>query len=115
MAIDYQAVYQANSFREFDDSFTALVNGFVDAEQYWDKCSSKQYLHQIETPTIIINALNDPFLPESCYPRVECEANKNLELLAPKYGGHVGFVKEIDGLNYYQAKILNFFDPVNTR
>jgi len=81
-----------NSLRKFDDRFTAPLNGFADANDYYTRSSSKQYLAEIRIPTLLVNAQDDPFLPARCYPVSEAEANPNLFLEMPKYGGHVGFV-----------------------
>lgn len=80
------------SFREFDDRYTAPINGFKDAEEYWKKSSSEGYLAGIRIPTLLVNAADDPFLPERCYPREQARKNPNLFLEIPKSGGHVGFV-----------------------
>jgi predicted alpha/beta-fold hydrolase len=49
-------------------------------------------LKNISIPTLLINARNDPFLAEPCYPVAEAEANPNLHLEMPASGGHVGFI-----------------------
>ena len=109
-AIDYKKVYQANNFEEFDDVFTAPVHGFKNAEDYWLKCSSKQFLINIKQPSLIINALNDPFLTKKCYPYEECLKSDFVHLLTPKFGGHVGFPKLVEGLNFYEKTIVDFFE-----
>ncbi|MFA5907095.1 MAG: alpha/beta fold hydrolase [Desulfobacula sp.] len=86
---DYETI---KDFKMFDDRYTAPIHGFKNAEEYWEKCSSKPYLSQIKIPTLIVNAVNDPFLPKACFPVKEADANKNLTLLMPESGGHVGFV-----------------------
>lgn len=77
-------------FRAFDDLYTAPAHGFRDANEYYTKCSAKQFLKFIGIPTLIINAKNDTFLSESCYPQPE-ELSEKITYLAPNYGGHVGF------------------------
>ncbi|MDA8134345.1 MAG: alpha/beta fold hydrolase [Desulfobacteraceae bacterium] len=79
-------------FKAFDDRYTAPIHGFKSAEDYWEKCSSKPYLPHIRIPTLIVNAINDPFLPEACFPVQEARANQHITLLMPRTGGHVGFV-----------------------
>ena len=108
-AINYEKTYNAKNFREFDEHCTAPIHNYKGAFDYWEKCSSKPLINNICTSSIIINAQNDPFLPKECYPYKECETNKNVKLLTPKYGGHVGFSKMVDGLNYYEKVILTFF------
>jgi hypothetical protein len=78
------------TFREFDGRFTAPVHGYASAEDYWARASALPVLGQIRVPTLLVNALDDPFLSPSCYP-TDVD-NPDLTVLTPRYGGHVGFV-----------------------
>jgi predicted alpha/beta-fold hydrolase len=80
------------NFYDFDNRYTAPLHGFVDAEDYWRQCSSKQFIKDIRVPTLLVSALDDPFLAQACYPFSECAANPHTSLETPKHGGHVGFV-----------------------
>lgn len=88
---DLTGLKQMRTFAEFDGRFTAPLNGFRDAEDYWKCSSSRPFLSSIKVPTLLVNAQNDPFLGPSCYPREEAEASANLHLEIPAQGGHVGF------------------------
>lgn len=79
------------TFKEFDDTFTAPLNGFADAEDYWAKGSCAPHLGKIRRRALVLNALNDPFLSPSCFPEAEARDNPDLFLLMPEQGGHVGF------------------------
>ena len=61
------------SFKEFDDRYTAPINGFKDAEDYWAKCSSDRFIPEIRIPTLLVNAQDDPFLAGGCYPVSQAE------------------------------------------
>lgn len=76
------------SIREFDEWITGPLHGFKDAKDYYEKCSAIRFLPNIKTSTLIVNALNDPFLSDDCFPQV---ANSNIRCLYPVHGGHVGF------------------------
>lgn len=91
-AIDDKGYEKIKTFREFDDRYTAPIHGFKDAHDYWKKCSSLQFIPKIKIPTLIINAVNDPFLPKECFPVAEAGYNRNITLKMPKSGGHVGFI-----------------------
>lgn len=80
------------TFRQFDGAYTAPIHGFADAEDYWRRASSRTFLPAIRVPTLLVNALDDPFLPPPCFPRAEAEANAALVLETPARGGHLGFV-----------------------
>lgn len=90
------------NLRQFDDIYTSKAHGFVDALDYYKQNSCRQFLPNIKTPTLIINALNDSFLSPDCYPVKEAKANPNLFLEMPAFGGHVGFIDK--GNVYYNEK-----------
>jgi predicted alpha/beta-fold hydrolase len=81
------------SFRDYDDRYTAPLHGFRDAEDYWSRCSSSQRLHTIRVPTLILNAVDDPFLGPNCSPLAEARRSRFIALELPKHGGHLGFVE----------------------
>ena len=97
------------TLRDFDDKFTAPLHGFKDADDYYDSCNCKQFLHQINLPALMINAWDDSFLPRASYPIDEARANKNLHLVTTKYGGHVGFTTFGSDYFWYESAILRFF------
>lgn len=80
------------TFQEFDDRYTAPIHGFRDAEDYWARCASRAYLPAIRVPTLLVNAVDDPFLSDGCFPRQEAAASQRFHFEAPDRGGHVGFV-----------------------
>lgn len=90
--IDDKGYDAIKDFKAFDDRYTAPIHGFKDAEDYWKKCSSKPFIPDICVPTLIINAVNDPFLPKACFPVKESRSNRHVTLSLPTSGGHVGFV-----------------------
>ncbi|PRY13212.1 hypothetical protein CLV24_106127 [Pontibacter ummariensis] len=92
------------SFPEFDDRYTAPIHGFKSAEDYYARVSSRQFLKNIRIPTLLVNAKNDPFLSESCYPLQEAEHNPNFYLEIPEKGGHVGFAEDFGRDQYYSEK-----------
>jgi len=89
--IDKRQLASVSTFRDFDNLYTAPYHGFHDAEDYYRQCSARSFIPRIAVPTLVINALNDPFLTESCHAREECAANPRVRLLTPAFGGHVGF------------------------
>ena len=89
--IDVFRVAQAQDLRDFDDAYTAPMHGFRDALDYWTHCASKPWLPHIATPTLVLNARNDPFMPEPALPGPD-QASANVVMHQPAQGGHVGFV-----------------------
>ncbi|MEO8575081.1 MAG: hydrolase [Gemmatimonadales bacterium] len=89
-----EAVESAVTMVEFDDSFTAPVHGFRDAEDYYSRSSSIKWLSDISVKTLLLSAVDDPFLPGQVLDDVRGIAGRNpaLELEFTARGGHVGFV-----------------------
>ncbi len=84
-------LHELHDFWNFDDVVTAPLHGFDSADDYYARCSSRQFLHRIETPTLLLHARDDPFMSPGAVPSgAELAANVTLEL-SPR-GGHVGFV-----------------------
>lgn len=110
LAIDAQTIRASRTFRQFDNIFTAPIHGFKDANDYWTRCSSKPWLKNIQVPTLLINARNDPFLPESALPTVE-DVSDFVTRDFPRSGGHVGFVTgEFPGkLGWLPDRVMLFF------
>jgi uncharacterized protein len=77
---------------DFDDRITAPLNGFQDADDYYRRCSCIGYLKGIETPTLILHARDDPFMPPGTTPQPG-ELGPGISLELCKYGGHVGFIR----------------------
>ena len=87
---DGERLAQARDLYEFDNLFTAPLHGFRDTEDYWARASAKPHLAQIRIPALVLNALNDPFVPAHCLPRPG-ETGPWVTLWQPAQGGHVGF------------------------
>jgi hypothetical protein len=88
--LNAEAIAAATTFREFDTLVTARLHGFRDAEDYWFKVSSKPLLKSIALPTLVINARNDPFLPDWALP-TPADVSPAVTLVQPATGGHVAF------------------------
>lgn len=76
---------------DFDDRVVAPANGFRDALDYYAQCSSAPRLAAIRTPTLIIHARDDPWIPSASFREVDWSKAKAVRLLMPWSGGHVGF------------------------
>jgi uncharacterized protein len=88
---DVPKALAARDFFEFDDAFTAPLNGYRDAEHYYARAACGQFLSRVRRPTLILHALDDPFMVPSVIPdSSQLSAQVTLEL-SPR-GGHVGFI-----------------------
>jgi predicted alpha/beta-fold hydrolase len=86
-----RAIRGARTIYEFDDRVVAPNNGFVSAQDYYRRCSATGYLADISTPTLVIHALDDPWIPAGGYLGVPWRDMPNLTPLLTERGGHVGF------------------------
>ena len=84
-------IKKLKTFWDFDGTYTAPIHGFKSAQDYYTKCSSKPYLKDIHTKTLIIHSIDDPFMNEKIIPKSE-EVSENITLEISNYGGHVGFI-----------------------
>ncbi|NQD91190.1 hydrolase [Pseudomonas sp. CrR25] len=79
------------TFWDFDGRITAPLHGYADARDYYLRASSRYFLDRIETPTLIIQAADDPFVFRHSLPEVE-ELSASTQFELHEHGGHVGFV-----------------------
>jgi uncharacterized protein len=80
----------ARDLYEFDNLFTAPLHGFKNTDDYWTRASAKPHLARLRIPALVLNALNDRFVPASSLPAPH-EVGKFVTLWQPQHGGHVGF------------------------
>ena len=107
--IDIRNLNRIKTFQQFDDRYTAPVHGFKDAEDYFARCSSRQFLKEIRVPTLLVNAANDPFLDLPSYPNEEAAASSCFFFESPSSGGHMGFVAFNNAGEYWsETRALSF-------
>ena len=111
--IDTFKVNQARDLREFDHAYTAPMHGFTDAIDYWTQSASKPWLKKIVTPTLVLNARNDPFLPEPVLVGPN-DCSEAITLHQPALGGHVGFVTGTwpGHLNWLPERLQRYFETL---
>lgn len=108
--LDVKAVIACRTLYEFDNLVTAPLHGFRDTDDYWLKSSSKPLLRDIRVPTLLLNARNDPFLPESVLPSRE-NVSSFVFPEFPEQGGHAGFIQGVfpGKLEWLPKRIVQFF------
>lgn len=91
---DPEALKRIRTMTDFDNLITAPLHGFDDAEDYYRKSSSLGWLNRIRLNTLLLNAVDDPFLPQEVLSQVKEIASHNSALYVdlPLHGGHTGFV-----------------------
>ena len=94
LPVNAPAAARARTLWEFDDVMTAPMHGFRDAADYYARSSSLGWLDSVRRPALLLNAVDDPFLPPDVLDDVRRIAGGNpaLQMEFPPHGGHVGFV-----------------------
>ncbi|HNT50687.1 MAG TPA: alpha/beta hydrolase, partial [Cyclobacteriaceae bacterium] len=106
--IDTQDLNRITNLFDFDNAYTARLHGFAGALDYYERCSSLYLLNKIKRPTLLVNACNDPFLSEKCYPQ-DFKNHSYLFTEYPKRGGHVGFAQfNKNGVYWSELRALQF-------
>ncbi len=114
--INPSSMMKINCFYEFDNLITAPLGGFSSANEYYRQCSSRQFLMNIKVPTLIIHALDDPFMNDKVIPN-ECELSESVTLEISEHGGHVGFITN-NGIGmpkyYLDGRICEYFNHLKS-
>ncbi len=107
--LDTSRLQNIKTLTEFDDCYTAPLHGFRNAHEYYEQCSAIRFVHNIKTPTLIINTRNDPFLSAECFPAALLEGHPYVQLEVLSRGGHVGFTQfNKNGLYWSEQRALEF-------
>ncbi len=89
--ISLSKLRNVKTLEDFDNLYTGPLHGFENAKDYYTQNSSLYFLEKITVPTLVLNAQNDPFLSDKCFPISLGRQLDKIWLEFPKYGGHVGF------------------------
>jgi predicted alpha/beta-fold hydrolase len=116
--LDLARVAKCRGFWAFDEHVTAPLHGFSSAADYYQRCSSRQYLCDIARPTLLLHAADDPFMTYEVLPD-SCELSSSVTLQVSENGGHVGFVEGVGvfGLlpNYWLDERISAFIAARTQ
>jgi predicted alpha/beta-fold hydrolase len=82
----------AHSLYAIDDRITAPSFGLGNADNYYATQSAKNFLNPIRVPTLLIQAQDDMFIPFEMFHHPAFRSNPNLQLMATRHGGHLGFL-----------------------
>jgi hypothetical protein len=80
------------SIRTYDEYVVAPNCGFLGADDYYTRAASARVIDRITVPTLILHAVDDPFiriLPETL---AKIRANPHIKFIETKHGGHCGFL-----------------------
>ena len=109
--VDIYKLGHVRTLRDFDDMYTAPMHGYKNALDYWTRASSKPWLKELMIPALVLNARNDPFVPEPSLPGT-ADCSDHVLLHQPAEGGHAGFVTgSFPGyLGWLPARLARYFE-----
>lgn len=113
-AAERRAILGARTVREYDDAFIAPRNGYAGADDYYRRCSAAAFLDRIETPTLLIHARDDPWIPADAYEGAAWPEMPLLRLLLSGRGGHVGFHGRDRETPWHNACLRAFIEGMRT-
>jgi uncharacterized protein len=106
--VDLELLASVRDFDTFDNHFTAKIHGFKDAADFYSSVSADNWMENLQIPTLIVNALNDPLLADRCYPVKLASEHPHLYLEMPARGGHTGFMVKGQEFTWAEYRFLEY-------
>lgn len=106
--LDMTRLKQVRIWKDFDDWFSAPVNGYRDADDFYEQASAIHFMPGLTVPTLLLNAQNDPLLSPECAPVWLAGQLAHFFLETPRLGGHVGFMTSRSLFSYAERRALAF-------
>jgi predicted alpha/beta-fold hydrolase len=110
-----QALDKVNSIWSFDDHYTAPLFGFGTAANYYATQSAGNFLDAIRVPTFAVTAQDDPLVPFEIFDHAALKQNPAITFLAPKHGGHLGFLSRNRPRFWLDEVCLDWIDGILSR
>jgi predicted alpha/beta-fold hydrolase len=92
LSLDERGLAALSSLREYDEAVTAPLHGFEGAEDYYWRASAGPLLGELELPTLVLHADDDPFMPPGLFERLPRPAEA-VRVEIARQGGHAGFIE----------------------
>jgi predicted alpha/beta-fold hydrolase len=80
------------SIRTYDEYIVAPNCDFLGADDYYDRAAAARVIDRIHVPTLILHALDDPFIRILPATRDKINANPHIAFIETQHGGHCGFL-----------------------
>lgn len=111
-SIDVDRLRSIKIWSEFDEHFSAKMNGFNNRKEFYRQATLLNFLSDIKVPTLILNSFNDPIIPATSNPVELAKTSKIVNLESPKYGGHCGYTIKGEYYTYAEKRSLEFADKL---
>lgn len=106
--IDFDNFSKITQWKDFDNFFTAPLNNYENADDFYQQGSALNFMPGIRIPTLLVNAQNDPILTPKCSPLSLCKSHDYIYLETPKEGGHVGFMTSSGKQAWSEQRAMEF-------
>lgn len=106
--VDFSKLGEIKVWRDFDRHFSAKIGGYDDLDAYYAYLSSGNFVAGTTAPVLIVNAKNDPIVPDACNPHKLAKSHPLITLETPQWGGHVGFALRGKAWNWMDERALEF-------
>jgi predicted alpha/beta-fold hydrolase len=87
-----EGLNKIRTLRQFDEQIVARYGGFAGADDYYRSVASSNWAEDITVPTLILHALDDPFIRMTPETRAKLLANSRVRLVETPHGGHCAFL-----------------------
>lgn len=109
--IDISLFSKVRKWEDFDNFFSAPINGFKNVKEFYQQASAKFFMPEIKIPALLVNAYNDPIIPTTCSPIEMAKHHKYFHLEMPPQGGHVGFTLANDDMySWMEYRVWEFIN-----
>lgn len=95
-------------WRDFDEHYSAPINGYADADEFYYQSSSINFLDQIRHRSLLLQAQNDPVISEQCFPYDLAAASPHIHLRVTPGGGHTGFMERGQYFTFAERALLDW-------
>ena len=99
-------------WRDFDAAFSAPMNGFASVDDFYYDAACKNFLHDLDTPLLIVMASNDPIISTTCVPMELCKRHPKIKFEITKNGGHVGYTMPGVSYNWMDIRAFEFAEKL---
>lgn len=108
--VDFSELKNVKVWRDFDRHFSAKIGGYDNLDEYYAYLSSGNFVGGTTAPVLIVNAKNDPIVPDACNPYDLAKKHSLITLETPSLGGHVGFALRGKDWNRMDERALAFVE-----
>jgi predicted alpha/beta-fold hydrolase len=101
------------TFKQLDSVFTSKLYGYKNVDDFYDRASSIHNVPNIRTPSLFINAIDDPVIGSDLIDYEAFKRNENVAMATTKYGGHLGYSENVMSQRVWVLEpVLKYFNAL---